>query len=502
MSRMRARDVMAGVSVALVAVPQAMAYAELAGLPAHHGLYAVSLPLIAAAFFASSPYLQTGPVATTALLTYGALVPLAAPESAEFVSLAALLALIVGVARVAVGALRLGWLSYLMSRPVLEGFMAGAAVLIVSSQLPGAVGLSGGDGGVLGRALRALAAPGEWNGTALGLTAMTVGAIALARRVHPLVPGVLVAAALGLAFSVATDYSGPILGDIPSGFPPLVLAMPWSRVPDLLLPGLIIALVGFAEASSISRAFASEERSTWSADAEFVSQGVANVVAGFSGGFPVGGSFARSSLNRLAGARTRWSGLITGVAVLAFLPFAGTLAPMPTAVLSGIVIAAVAKLLKPQKLIGLWNVSRPQALVGWTTFALTLLLSPRIDEAVLIGIVVSGVVHLWRELQLDVSTWREGAVLHLEPSGVLWFATAPRLDDAIRAAVAEASDVDQLVLHCQGLGRVDLTGAMALADVLEQVREAGLDVVLDGVPEHALRVVTGSGAAPDVSSLT
>jgi SulP family sulfate permease len=492
--RFSVRDVLAGLSVALVAIPQAMAYAELAGMPSHHGLYAVSLPLVAAAFFASSPYLQTGPVATTALLTFGALVPVATPGSPEFVQLAALLAVVVGVSRVAVGLLGAGWISYLMSRPVLDGFMAGAAVLIVASQLPGALGVEAGVGGVLRRAVSSLGAPGAWEPAAMGIAGGTVLTVVLAKRIHPLVPGVLVASVAGLLGSVLLDYRGAVVGEVPEGLPPLSLDLPLTRLPELLVPGVIIALVGFAEAASISRTFASEERERWNADREFVGQGAANVVAGVLGGFPVGGSFGRSSLNRLAGATSRWSGLVTGTAVLLFLPFAGVLAPLPRAVLSGIVIAAVLKLLKPRGLLRLWPVSRPQAAVGWSTFGLTLLLAPRIEQAVLLGMLGAASVHLLRELQLKVRGRRDGDTLHLHPVGVLWFASAPVLDDQILAHLEREAGVRRLVLHLAGLGRVDLTGAVTLAETLDQLRASGLEVSVDGVPDHAFRVLRGVGA--------
>lgn len=492
--RFTARDVVAGLSVALVAIPQAMAYAELAGLPSHHGLYAVALPLVAAAFFASSPYLQTGPVATTALLTYGALVPLADPGTPEFVGMAALLALVVGLVRIAVGSLGVGWISYLMSKPVLEGFMAGAAVLIVASQLPGALGVTVDEPGVIRRAFWSLSHPVAWDGVAMGMAAGTVAVVVLAKRVHRLIPGVLVASVLGLALSIVMDYQGPVVGHVPTGLPPVTLALPYTRLPALLVPGIIIALVGFAEASSISRSFASEDRDRWDADREFVGQGAANVVAGLTGGFPVGGSFGRSSLNRLVGATSRWSGLVTGLAVLLFLPFADLLAALPRAVLAGIVIAAVLKLLQPQALIRLWTISRPQAVVGWSTFALTLVLAPRIEQAVLLGMLAAASVHLLRELQLRVRGRRDGDTLHLHPIGVLWFASAPILDDEILGHLERERDVKKLVLHMAGLGRVDLTGATQLADMLDQLRASGLEVSVDGVPHHAFRVLRGVGA--------
>jgi SulP family sulfate permease len=471
-----------------------MAYAELAGLPAHHGLYAASLAPILAALFASSPYLQTGPVALTALLTLGALVPFAELGSPQFVGLAALLALVVGVVRVAVGLLKAGWVSYLMSRPLMAGFTAAAAILILASQIPGALGSDAPAGTVLARGIWAVAHPGTWEWTAVGLASVTVLLILGGRKLHPVVPGVLLAVAGGMAYSVLTDYPGSVVGDVPVGLPPLTASLPWSYLPVLVLPGAVIALVGFAEAASISRMFASEDREHWDASREFLSQGVANLAAGLTGGFPVGGSFSRSSLNRLAGAGSRWSGLVTGASVLLFLPFADLLAPLPTAVLAGIVIAAVYSLFRPRGLIQLWGLSRPQALVGWTTFVLTLALTPHVEEAVLLGMLLAGAIHLWRELRPDVTSRREGDTLHIEPQGVLWFGSAPALDDEILAHLGRQPNVNRVVINCGGLGRIDLTGAYVLAELLEHLTRAGVDVQLADVPEHAARVLKATGA--------
>lgn len=490
--RFTARDLVAGVTVALVAIPQSLAYAELAGLPGVHGLYAVGLPLVAAALLASSPYLQTGPVATTALLTLGALLPLAEPRSGAYVATAALLALVVGAVRVLIGLTRTGWVSYLMSRPVLEGFMSGAAVLIVLSQVPAALGLPPGEG-VVREAGEALLGPAAWSATAAALSLGTVLIVVVGRRLDRRVPGVLLAALGGLAYSRATGYAGPTVGEIPAGLPALSLALPWDVLPALILPGAVIALVGFAEAASISRTFASEDREHWDANREFVSQGAANLAAGLVGGFPVGGSFGRSALNRLSGATSRWSGLVTGVAVLAFMPAAAVLAPLPKAVLAGIVMAAVAGLFRPRALAGLWGASRPQGVVAWSTFGLTLALAPRVDHALLLGVLMSGAVHLWRELKVRVVASREGDALVLEPQGVLWFGSVPALDDEILRALSREPGVDRVVIRCSGLGRVDLTGAYQLAEILEQLRGAGLQVDVTHVPDHAREMLRVAG---------
>jgi sulfate permease, SulP family len=495
--RISGRDIIAGISVALVLLPASMAYAELAGLPARYGLYAAALPPIAAAFLASSPYLQTGPTALTALLTLGALLPLAEVGTAEYIGLAAGLALVVGVVRFLVGFLRAGWLSYLLSRPMLAGFTSAAAVLIMASQLPAALGTTASDGHVLTVAWRALAASESWHVTAIVLAAGTVLLVRGGRRIHPLFPGVLVAAVAGIVFSRLGGYSGAVVGEIPAALPPFSVAFPWSRFPKLLLPGSVIALVGFADVAAICRVFASEERQHWDANREFLSQGAANLAAAFSGGFPVGGSFARSGVGRLAGTRTRWAGLVTGVSVLLFLPFADVLSPLPKAILSGIVIAAIWSLFKPKQLVALWTASRPQAMVGWGTFALTLLLSPHIEQAVLLGMVMAGAVHLLRELTPGIQAHRDGNTLHLEPQGVLWFGSAPALEAVFLDRLADEPDVTRVVVHCGGLGRIDLTGAFGLADLREHVARAGLEMEIEGAPEHAMRALRAAGIEPN-----
>lgn len=491
--RFSAHDLFAGLGVAVILIPQSMAQADVAGLPSQVGLYAGALPLIVAALLVSSPYLQTGPVSTTSLLTLGALVPLAAAGSAEYVKLAALLALVVGVARMAVGLLRAGWVSYLMSRPLLSGFMSGAAILIVSIQLPAALGSDAPPGGIVERAAWALTHPSTWHAQACVLSFLTVVVVAGSRKIHPLLPGVLLAAVGGTLYSALSGYDGPVVGAIPAGLPPLSIDLPWRRLPSLVLSGTVIALVGFSEAASISRVFASEDRERWDADREFLSQGAANLAAAVSGGFPVGGSFARSSLARLAGASSRWTGFVAGMTVLVFVPFSGILSPLPRAVLAGIVIAAIWSIFKPGELIELWRLSRPQALVASTTFVLTLALSPHVDHAVLLGILLAGAIHLWREVQLEVTSTREGDTLHVEPTGVLWFGSVPSLEDDLLGHLAREHGVSRVVIHCQGLGRIDLTGAWTLLEMLEEVRAAGITVTVAGIPEHARRVFFALG---------
>lgn len=475
--------------MALVLIPQSLAYAELAGLPAYYGLYAAALPPVAAAFFASSRYLQTGPVAMTALLTFGALSAFADPFSSEWIELAALLALVVGVTRVVLGLVRGGVIAYFMSQPVLVGFTTAAAILIVSSQLPTAAGVTAEGDRILSRLWWTLTHAGEWDATALVLSVITIVLVAGGKRIHRLFPGVLVAVAIGIIYSALADYTGLRVGDVDLSLPPSPFGFAWGDLWSLIVPGAVIALVGFAEPASIARIYAAQDRERWSPDRELISQGVANLASGLSGGFPVGGSFSRSSVNRLAGGQTRWSGAVTGVAVLAFLPAAGVMSDLPRAVLGAIVIAAVARLIDLRRLAGFWRLSPAQALVAWITFAATLILAPRIDLAVVLGIGLGITVHLWRELRVPVGSAYADGILTLRPQGVVFFGSSPDVEEAMLNTLAQYPDAGRVVFDLAAVGRIDLTGALALKTLVEDARSAGLEAEIAFIPPHAERVL-------------
>ena len=484
-------DLVAGFSVALVLIPQCLAYARLAGLPAHYGLYAAALPPMLAAAFVSSPYLQTGPTALTSLLTLGAISAVVTPGSETYIGYAMLLAVVVGVVRVGLGLARLGPLAHLMSVPVLRGFTAAAGILIAASQLPTALGVDPPVTGVLYRAGWALVHPGQWLVGALIASALTIGFIFGGRRLHSLFPGVLVAVLVTIGLSVYGFDLGPVLGHIPTGFPSLHLDLPWSSIGSLLVPGAVIALVGFAEPASIARTFAARDRLSWNADRELISQGVANIVSGFSGGFPVGGSFSRSALNRAAGARTRLSGFVTGLVGLMFLPFADVLVALPKPVLGATVLTAVVSLLEPRPILELWKLSRPQATVAWVTFGSTLALAPHVEYGVIFGVALAAGVHLWRELRVEVFVEAddEARTLVLYPRGVVWYGSASTVQTVMLDALAAHPDTERLLIDLSGSGRVDLTGANALEAIATEAIDAGLEVTISGAPPQSVGVV-------------
>jgi SulP family sulfate permease len=481
---LRLGDLIAGVSVALVLVPQSLAYAQLAGLPPYRGLYAAAVAPIAAAFFASSRYLQPGPTAVTSLLTFGALAPLAHVDSRRFVQLALLLAVLVGLVRILVGLLRAGVVAYLMSHSVLAGFVPAAAIVIVGSQLPIALGASTHGADSVRKVAGALAHPDRWHWHAIVLSLIVAAVLLVGRRLHPLFPSILVAIAIAIVYGALTGTSESTHGH-GAGFPPFSLALPWGSSGSLLLPAAVIALVGFAEAGSIARTFAAQDRASWNPSREFVAQGASNVAAGAFGGMPVGASFSRSSLNRIAGAETQGSSVVAGLLVLALLPAVGFLSRLPQAALAAIVIVSVVPLARGRDLRALFRYSRIQFAAALATFAATIAFAPHVERGVLVGIGAALAIHLWKELDVDIRSWSEGDVVRLQPLGVLWFASAHRMDGELLRLLEEHPGARRVVVDMHGLGRTDITGALALRSLLLDAEAAGLDVAVEGVHPHS-----------------
>lgn len=487
--RLHLGDFGAGISAALVVIPQSLAFARLAGMPPERGLHVAILAPLPAALLASYPYLGTGPTAITSLLTFGALSALAPPGSSEYVGLAALLALLVGAIRVAMGWARAGGFAYLMSEPVLVGFTAGAAFVIVASQVPTILDAETTSTNPFLAAVEAVASPPAWEPAALAVALGVAVVLIGGKRLHRLFPGILVAVALALVVSAASGYRGSVVGPTVGTLPGFTLDLPWKSLPRLLAPGVVIALVGFFEPASIARRYSTLERRRWDPNRELVSQGVACLVSGLGGGFPAGGSFSRTALMRDWGARTRLSGVITALTVLALLPALPVLARLPNAALGAIVVVSVRELIRIRPFREYRRYTRLQFRIALATLVLTVALAPRVEWAIVIGVGLSIGAHLTRELRLSVSASVVGDTLHLHPKGVLYFASAHRLDEAVSAQLSSYPEARRLVIHLDGLGRVDVSGALALRRLLEDAGEAGLRVELADIPPQARKIV-------------
>ncbi len=481
-------DVVAALNVALVLIPQSLAYATIAGLDPVYGLYAAVAAPIVGALVGSSPYLQTGPVAVTSLLTFGALEPLVDPHTAQFATLAAVLAVLVGLVRMLLGLIGAGPIAYLMSTPVLVAFTSAAALLIAATQINSLTGVGSDATSPLLKAVDALSQPHHWSYEAVALGAVAFALLLVGRKISSFIPAALVAVVLGTVYSRVAHYDGKVVGAIDLSFSPPT-GIDWADVGGLIVPAVIIAIVGFAEPASIARRYASMERRPWDANREFIGQGLANMASGLAGSFPVGGSFSRTSLNRLSGAKTRWSGAMTGVFVLVALPFLGSLAALPTAVLAGLVIAAVITLVDFKAMISYWRFSRPQFFVGLITFTATMAFAPAVERGVVTGVAAALAVHLWREMRVTVPADLRGDTLHLLPTGVLYFASTPAVERTMHERLAEHPDVKSVELHLEKVGRLDLTGALMVIDVVQDALGAGRTVAVTGANDHARQLL-------------
>ncbi len=409
-------DLSAGLIVSVMLIPQSLAYALLAGLPPQVGLYASVLPLFAYALLGSSMTLAVGPVAVVSLMTAAALAPLAAAGGAEYVALAALLALMSGAMLFAAGLLRLGFLAYFLSRPVISGFIAGSAILITLGQLKYLLGipLAGGTAVAMLRALPGALTQLNPATAAIGLLALLY--LVLARTALPrllralgvpqrivflktrLAPmAVVVLATLYAALNDLDTGAGlAVVGIVPSGLPTLALpAVDWQQVRALCLPALLISLVGFVESVSVGQSLALKRGERITPDRELLGIGAANVASALSGGFPVTGGFARSVVNFDAGARTPGAGLVA--AIVMAIVIAGLTAwfrYLPLSVLAATIIVAVLALVDIDALRTAWRYDKADAVSLLLTFAGVLVAG--VEQGILLGVALSLAALVWR----------------------------------------------------------------------------------------------------------
>jgi SulP family sulfate permease len=508
-------DAIAGVTVALVLVPQSMAYAQLAGLPPVYGLYTAFLPVIVGALWGSSPQLATGPVAMVSLLTAASLASIAVPGSPEYLASAIVLALLVGAVQFALGLLRLGAVVHFISHPVVLGFTNAAALIIALSQLDKFLGTPPPEGGAfLAGVARTLANLDAAHAPTIAFGACAL-ALMLALRIHvPRAPGVLIAIAAATLVSWATGFAdeGRVVGAIPTGLPGFrVPEASLGRVTMLATTALVIALVGYMEAISIAKAMAARTRSRLDPNQELIGQGLANIAGSFLQCFPASGSFSRSAVNLEAGARSGLASVVSGALVAAvLLVLTPLLYHLPQAVLAAVIMLAVMSLVNLRALLQAWRAHRHDGFAGFATFALTLALAPQLDAGILIGAGLALALYLYRSMRPSFSVLGrhpEGmladADLHGLPvsehvvaarlDGELYFANAAYFEDRMLELTARFPRARQILVVCDGVNQLDASGDEVLRHLVQRLREAGITLAFTGLKHRVLEVLRATG---------
>jgi sulfate permease, SulP family len=505
-------DVIAGLTVWAVLVPESLAYATIAGVSPVVGLYAAPCALILYAAFGSSRHLIAGPMAATAALSAAAVAQLTARGSNDFLALTVALTITTGIIALAAGLLRLGFLASFISEPVLKGFIVGLALTIIVGQLSKIFGIEGGEGNFFEKLWGFVSGLGDTNGWTLIVGLVSLAIVVGLKRVAPVVPGSLVAVVFGILIVVlfGMDRKGvEIVGAIKGGLPSL--GIPDVRLGDYLnlVPSAVgVALVGFAEGLGAAKTYATRNRYEIDANRELLGLGAANLGAGLSGGMVVNGSLSKTAVNGGAGAKTELSGLVAAALTIVTLLFlTGLFESLPEATLGAIVIAALVELVDIPSLVGFYRVwtrrlgsiygpaARPDFIAALAALFGVLVFDTL--PGLFIGIVVSLLLLLYRASRPNVAVlgrvpgasrhWGDVArhpeneqvpgVVVLRVESGLFFANADHVRGEIRARSAQDT-VRTVVLDAQTVPFVDITASRMLDELREDLSNRGIDLLL------------------------
>ncbi len=511
-------DLVAAVIVTIMLIPQSLAYALLAGLPAQMGLYASILPLIAYAIFGTSRALSVGPVAVVSLMTAAAVGNLALQGTAEYAAAAIVLAFLSGLMLVLMGVLRLGFIANFLSHPVIAGFITASGILIAASQISHILGIKGG-GHTLVEILESLWVHlPETNPITLAIGAAATGFLFWVRKgLKPLLiraglPGRLaevlakagpvaaVAATTLVVWGLALDARGvAVVGDVPQGLPPLT-APSFDADIWMALAGsaALISLIGFVESVSVAQTLAAKKRQRIVPDQELIGLGASNIASAVSGGYPVTGGFARSVVNFDAGAATPAAGAFTAVGIaVAALFLTPLLHFLPKATLAATIIVAVLSLVDLSILKKTWGYSRADFAAVLVTILVTL--GVGVEAGVSAGVVLSVLLFLWKTsrphiaevglvpgtqhfrniLRHKVETHPEVLTIRIDES--LYFANARFLEDYIYDRVVPDRALRHVILMCSAVNEIDMSALESLEAINHRLQGLGITLHLSEV---------------------
>lgn len=516
------QDLLAGVTVSLVAIPQSLAYAQLAGVPAYYGLYAALIPTIVGALFGSSRQLSTGPVAMTSLLTAASVAPFAAAGSEMFFSYVILLALLSGLFQVLFGALRMGVLLNFLSHPVLMGFINAAAIIIGLSQIPTLLGISAKQSEhFLVDIWQVVSHIDTMHEVSVVFGVAAIVMLLSFKKFAPRIPGVLVTVVVLTFISYKIGYAdmgGRVVGLVPSGLPTFGLPLLDWHATTLLLPAaFIIALISFMEAMSSSKVIAIKTRQPWDENKELIGQGLAKIAASLCHSMPVSGSFSRSALNLATHAQTALSSVVSAIFVLLTLLFFTTLLyHLPKPVLAAVIIMAVINLINFKAIIKAWKASRDDGITSIITFITTLAFAPNIQNGIITGIILSLALLLYRMMQPRVAvlgmhsdgTLRDAHRHNLPPlhpglgairfDGALRFMNVSYFEDALLTLERKSPSVRYILVKCDGINYLDASGVEMLGSLVSRFKSNGITLGFSSIKKQVHEVMDKTGLSATI----
>ena len=510
---------MSGLTVAVVAVPQCMAYALIAGLPVKYGLYAAIFPAIVGSLWGSSAQLVTGPTTAISLVVLSTLMKLAQPGSSHYLELAFFLALLVGIIQIAMGIARLGALLNYVSHAVILGFTAGAAVLIGFKQIPNLLGLQLKKSSSFVESLLQIATHiQETNHITLALGLITVVFILAVKKLRPTWPGALSAMVVagGLVAVFDLDAHGvSVVGAIPRSLPPFHLPRVslGADVANLASGALAISILGLMEAVSIAKSIADQTHQRLNVNMEFVGQGLANVAASLFSGYPGSGSFTRSAVNFRSGGKTPMSGVLSGIAVALVVLLAAPLAAkLPVAALAGVLVVVAYDLVQKEDIKRTIRATRGDGAVLTVTFLSTLFL--HLEFAIYVGVLLSIGLHLAEtahpRIHSVVPDLKTGRMLGLARGriccqmdivtieGAVFFGSSTFVLEDLQRRLRNHPHMPNLLIRMHQANILDASGIHSLEILLEEVQSRGGALYFAGVKPKVFQVFKNSGLLREV----
>lgn len=483
-------DLIAGLTVGVMLIPQGMAYSMLADLPPIYGLYACTIPLFIYALMGTSRQLAVGPVAMVALLISQGVGQLAEARTEDFIALAILLALMVGVIQFAMGVFRLGFLVNFLSHPVIAGFTSAAALIIGFSQLKHLLGLDISRGKVH----ETLMSVGE-NFTDINVAAFVLGVIAIItliglKKVNKKIPGPLIVVLFGMGAVYFMQLDIKIVKDVPSGLPSFATPVwSWDKMEALLPVALTISLVGFMESIAVAKAIQKKHKNyKIDNNQELIGLGLANILGSFFKSFPVTGGFSRTAVNDQSGAKTGLASIISALLIVLTLLF---LTPyfyyLPKTILSAIIMVAVFGLIDIKEAKHLWKTDRIDFALFMITAVSTLVLE--IEQGIMVGAGASMLVVLFKisypTVELKKTALGEKNYLIALPEARIYFANCEYIKNKVLKGAKQYSDLDEVVLDASAINSFDSSAVHMLHELKDELAEMNLSFEIQNLqPKH------------------